>query len=173
MHSLNPLQISLMVLIIKISEKLKLLPSAGTTASGIRPISYQLLASQFIFFDDSYYLQYVMLSTRAAFDDASVPNNAITQSPDFDLASGIQLLNNYSPNQPPTGNRPVVAYDTVSVILSSQTISHGSEPLVAKKFYRLNYELKSNFIIAFGAGEVGLQQVQVVAVARVTQDNVL
>ncbi|KAA6366376.1 MAG: hypothetical protein EZS28_038098 [Streblomastix strix] len=111
-----------------------------------------------------------MLSTRAVFDgshleliingppqsiqknilyvlDASVPTNAITQSPAFGLASWAQLLNKY-----PFGNIPVVAYDAVSVILSRQTINYGSEPLYAKKFYRSSYELKSNFVIAFGTG---------------------
>ncbi|KAA6364750.1 MAG: hypothetical protein EZS28_039724, partial [Streblomastix strix] len=120
-----------------------------------------------------------MLSTRAVFDgnyleliiygpfqqiqqnilyvlDASVPTNAITYSPAFGLASWGQLLNKYplnqSPNQPPLGNIPVVAYDAVSAILSPQTINYRSEPLDAKKLFRSIYELKSNFVIAFGTG---------------------
>ncbi|KAA6355510.1 MAG: hypothetical protein EZS28_048963, partial [Streblomastix strix] len=79
--------------------------------------------------------------------DASVPTNAITQSPCFGLASCGQLL-----NKQPFGNTPVVAYDAVNVILSPQTINVGSEPLEAKKLFRSNYELKSNFVIAFGTG---------------------
>ncbi|KAA6360691.1 MAG: hypothetical protein EZS28_043782, partial [Streblomastix strix] len=79
--------------------------------------------------------------------DASVPTNAITQSPCFGLASYGQLL-----NKQPFGNTPVVAYDAVNVILSPQTINVGSEPLDAKKLFRSNYELKSNFVIAFGTG---------------------
>ncbi|KAA6381807.1 MAG: hypothetical protein EZS28_022665, partial [Streblomastix strix] len=78
---------------------------------------------------------------------ASVPTNAITQSPCFGLTSWGQLLNKY-----PLGNTPVVAYDAVNVILSPQTINVGSEPLEAKKLYRSSYELKSNFVIAFGTG---------------------
>ncbi|KAA6368382.1 MAG: hypothetical protein EZS28_036092 [Streblomastix strix] len=100
----------------------------------------------------------------AATQRASVPTNAITQSPKFGLVSGGQLLNKYQSNQPPPGNRSVIAYDAVSVILSPQTIKYGSEPLDAKKFYRSRYELKSKF---------GPQQVQVTAVAQVAQDNVL
>ncbi|KAA6352684.1 MAG: hypothetical protein EZS28_051789, partial [Streblomastix strix] len=74
--------------------------------------------------------------------DASVPTNAIIQSPCFGLASCGQLL-----NKQPFGNTPVVAYDAVNVILSPQTINVGSEPLDAKKLFRSNYELKSNFVI--------------------------
>ncbi|KAA6394882.1 MAG: hypothetical protein EZS28_009588 [Streblomastix strix] len=104
---------------------------------------------------------------------ASVPTNAITQSPNLGLASGGQLLNKYPINQQPSGNRSIVAYDAISVILSPQTINYRFELLGTKKLYRSNYELKSNFVIAFGTGEYVLQQVQVSAVARVAQDNIL
>ncbi|KAA6392649.1 MAG: hypothetical protein EZS28_011822 [Streblomastix strix] len=103
---------------------------------------------------------------------ASVPTNAITQSSNFGLASEGQLLNKYPPNQPPPGNRPVVSYEAVNVILSPQTINYGSEPLDAKKLYRSSYKLKSNFVFAFGT-EFGhsKQEEGVVVVARVAQDN--
>ncbi|KAA6372425.1 MAG: hypothetical protein EZS28_032048 [Streblomastix strix] len=78
---------------------------------------------------------------------ASVPTNAIIQSPAFVLASGGQLLIKY-----PFRNRPVVSFDTVNVILLPQTISYRSETLDDKKLYCFNYELKSNFVIAFGIG---------------------
>ncbi|KAA6383774.1 MAG: hypothetical protein EZS28_020697 [Streblomastix strix] len=80
----------------------------------------------------------------------SVPTNAITQSPNFGLESGGQLLNKYPVNYPLPGNRHVVAYDAVSLILLPQTINFGSEPLDAKKLYRFNYELNFNFVITFG-----------------------
>ncbi|KAA6396531.1 MAG: hypothetical protein EZS28_007945 [Streblomastix strix] len=79
--------------------------------------------------------------------DASIPTNAITQSPTFNLASGGQFL-----IKQPLENSPVVAYDAVNVVLSPQTINYGYEPLDAKKLYRSNYELKSSFVIAFGTG---------------------
>ncbi|KAA6401181.1 MAG: hypothetical protein EZS28_003287 [Streblomastix strix] len=123
---------------------------------------------------------------------SSVPTNAITQSPCFGLASCGQLLNKY-----PFGNTPAVAYDAVSVILSPQTINYESESLEAKKLFRSDYELKSNFIIAFGTScsnasfesspepqiissifspvnaELGFQQVKVVAAHQSAQDIVL
>ncbi|KAA6387867.1 MAG: hypothetical protein EZS28_016605 [Streblomastix strix] len=118
-----------------------------------------------------------MLSSRAVFDgnyleliiygpfqsisqnilyifDASVPTRAITQSSNFGLASAGQLLNKYPFNQlpkyQPLGNRPVVAYEAVCVILSPQLIHQGSEQLDAKKLNHFYYEFKSNFTIAFG-----------------------
>ncbi|KAA6374431.1 MAG: hypothetical protein EZS28_030043 [Streblomastix strix] len=99
---------------------------------------------------------------------ASVLTNAIIKSPAFCLASSGQLLNKY-----PFGNRPVVAYDEVNVILSPQTINYGSQPLDAKKLYRSNYELKSCFVTAFGTSEFVLQQIQVVVAHQSAQDNVL
>ncbi|KAA6377959.1 MAG: hypothetical protein EZS28_026515 [Streblomastix strix] len=79
--------------------------------------------------------------------DASIPTNAITQSPSFGLASMQQLF-----NKQPFGNRSDVTYDAVNVILSPQTIDYSSDPLDSKKFYCSNYELKSSFVIAFGTG---------------------
>ncbi|KAA6394715.1 MAG: hypothetical protein EZS28_009758 [Streblomastix strix] len=111
-----------------------------------------------------------MLSTRAVFDgnyleliiygpfqsiqqnilyvfDALIPTNAITQSPNFGLASCGQLL-----NKQPFGNNPVVAYEAVSLIISPQTINYGSKSLDAKKLLRSNYKYKLSFVIAFGTG---------------------
>ncbi|KAA6373710.1 MAG: hypothetical protein EZS28_030763 [Streblomastix strix] len=182
-----------MVLIIKTAGKSKLLPSAGNIESGIRPTSYVL---PFKPFDSKYGLNTHTLQVSSSTlqnelyvdEDASVPTNAITQSPCFGLVSCGQLLNKY-----PFGNTPVVAYDAVSVILSPQTINVGSEPLEAKKLYRSNYELKSNFVIAFGTGgmntsfdaqiisslfslaiaEFGPQLEQVAVIHQQVQDNVL
>ncbi|KAA6367994.1 MAG: hypothetical protein EZS28_036478, partial [Streblomastix strix] len=81
--------------------------------------------------------------------------------------SGGQLL-----NKQPLGNTPVVVYDAVNVILSPQTSNYGSEPLEAKKLYRSSYELKSNFVIAFGT-EFGLQLEQVAVIHQQVQDIIL
>ncbi|KAA6369290.1 MAG: hypothetical protein EZS28_035183, partial [Streblomastix strix] len=109
----------------------------------------------------------VYYASQLAPNYASVPSNAIIQSPCFGLASCGQLLNKYL-----FGNTPVVAYDAVNVILSPQTINYGSEPLEAKKLFRSNYELKSNFVIAFGT-EFGPQLEQVAVIHQQVQDNVL
>ncbi|KAA6397878.1 MAG: hypothetical protein EZS28_006591 [Streblomastix strix] len=107
---------------------------------------------------------------------ASVSTNAITQSPNFDLASGGQLLNKQPSNLPPPGNRHVVAYDTVSVVLSPQTINYGSEPqehsaLMARTLHLMRRQYRRYFSSAIAM--FALLMVQVVVVARVALDNVL
>ncbi|KAA6362547.1 MAG: hypothetical protein EZS28_041927 [Streblomastix strix] len=85
--------------------------------------------------------------------EASVPTNAITQSPCFGLASCGQLL-----NKQPFGETPAVAYDAHSA-------------LVARTLHLMRRQYLRYFSLAIA--EFGLQLKQVAAVARVAQDNVL
>ncbi|KAA6374092.1 MAG: hypothetical protein EZS28_030381 [Streblomastix strix] len=114
---------------------------------------------------------YSMLQDTTNVFGALVRTNTITQSPDFGLASARQLLIKY-----PIAYRPVVAYDTVNMIPTQQMINYESYSLDAKKYFRSNYELKSNFVIAFGTGVhiiFVLQQVQVAIIHQSAQNSIL
>ncbi|KAA6369068.1 MAG: hypothetical protein EZS28_035406 [Streblomastix strix] len=100
--------------------------------------------------------------------DASVPTNAITQSPNFGLASWGQLL-----NKQPFGNTPVVAYDTVNVILSPQTINHSA---LAARILHLSHRLTRRLYRRYfspAIAEFGPQLEQVAVANQWVQDIVL